>query len=336
MKRSSLIFAFPLALLHGACGGGSRYVPTEQETHAREVAIRREADRAAWTPSVLLWQLQPGVPGEDGPSWILGSMPYGIELPDALPAPHDEIPSRAEYVFVDRDPESFTLDALEASQRAGRRDRLDRMIPAASWTTLRELMPDTQEAELRQIKPWVLWLHVERVRAAEAHAIGESRPPVLGVPSSASMVRELVLETRSHGHQLATLDSVETVIAELDSAPASFWADRLQFELANPDVSRGRAIDMRRAYLSRDEAQIRQACLSSVGSEEAALAQHNAFVRARAARWVPLIETSARRGSTFVVVDVCTLLGAEGLLEQLYTTGLRIERLGAAPGTERP
>jgi uncharacterized protein YbaP (TraB family) len=262
-------------------------------------------------------------------------MPYGLELPDALPAPHDEVPSRAEYVFIDRDPEAFALDALQSSQRLARRERLDRMLPAASWASLRELMPDTAEAELRQIKPWVLSLHIERVRAAEAHAIGESRPPVLGVPSSASMLRELVLEARSHGHQLGTLDSPETAIAEFDGSPSALWAERLQFELSNPDVSRGRAIDMRRAYLSRNESQIREACAASAGTD-ALRTQHNTLVQQRATRWLPIIETSARRGSTFVAVDVCTLLGEHGLLEQLYTTGLRIERLGAAPGTERP
>lgn len=336
MRRSHLFLAlFALPSLGAACGGG-RYVPTEEETHAREAAIQRQADRAAWTPPVLLWQLQPGVPGEDGPSWILGSLPYGVELPDALPAPHDEVPSRAEYVFVDRDPEAFTLEALQASQRLNRRERLDRMLPAASWASLRELMEGTSESELRQLKPWLLWLHIDRVRAAEAHAIGESRPPVLGVPSSASMLRELLLEARSHGHQLGSLDTPETAIAEFDASPSVLWAQRLGFELSNPDVSRGRAIDMRRAYLSRDETQIRAACLASVGPEEAVIAQHNALVSARAARWLPVIETSARRGSTFVAVDVCTLLGENGLLEQLYTTGLRIERLGAAPGTERP
>ncbi len=331
-----LALPFVLPLLSTACGGSSRYVPTEEETQAREAAIQRQTDRAAWTPPVLLWQLQPGIPGEDGPSWVVGSMPYGLELPDALPAPHDEIPSRAEYVFVDQDPASFTLEALQASQRLSRRERLDRMMPAASWTNLRELMTSTSESDLRQIKPWLLWLHLGRVRAAEAHAIGEGRPPVLGVPSSASMLRELHLEAQRHGHQLGSLDTVELAIAEFDQSPSALWIERVQFELANPDVSRGRAIDMRRAYLSRDEDQIRAACLASVGTDEAVLAQHNALVNARATRWLPIIEASARRGSTFVAVDVCTLLGEHGLLEQLYTTGLRIERLGSAPGTERP
>ena len=337
MKRSWILGLPLLALpvLGTACGGG-RYVPTAEETLAREVAIQHETERAAWTPPVLLWQLQPGIPGEDGPSWVLGSMPYGLELPDALPAPHDEVPSRAEYVFIDQDPESFTLEALQASQRMSRRERLDRMMPAASWTNLRELMASTAESDLRQIKPWLLWLHLGRIRAAEAHAIGEGRPPVLGIPSSASMLRELNLEARSHGHQLGTLDSVEFAIAEYDQTPPALWIERVQFELANPDVSRGRAIDMRRAYLSRDEAQIRSACLASVGTDEAVLAQHNALVTARATRWLPIIEASARRGSTFVAIDVCTLLGEHGLLEQLYGTGLRIERLGSVPGTERP
>ena len=337
MNRSWVLALSLLALpsLSTACGG-SPYVASEDETHAREAAIQRQTDRAAWTPPVLLWQLQPGIPGEDGPSWIVGSMAYGLELPDALPAPHGEIPSRAEYVFVDQDPESFTLEALRASQRLSRRDRLDRMMPPASWTNLRELMTSTSESDLRQIKPWLLWLHLSRVRAAEAHAIGEGRPPVLGVPSSASMLRELHLEARRHGHQLGTLDSVEMAIAEFDHFPPALWIQRVQLELVNPDVSRGRAIDMRRAYLSRDEDQIRAACLASVGTDEPVLAQHHALVSARASRWLPIIEASARRGSTFVAVDVCTLLGEHGLIEQLYGTGLRIERLGAAPGTERP
>jgi uncharacterized protein YbaP (TraB family) len=95
-------------------------------------------------------------------------------------------------------------------------------------------------------------------------------------------------------------------------------------------------IQLREAYASTDENRIREACSVPSALDPERVALERAVVAARATRWLAVVEQHARRGGTLIAVDACTLLQDDGLLAQLYGTGLRIQRLGAPPGTERP
>jgi uncharacterized protein YbaP (TraB family) len=326
-----------LAAGSSACGGAQSGESSE-EREARQAALIRQQLRESWTPPVLLWQVAVGGTGESEPSWIMAALPYGATLHDALPAPHDQVIERATRVVVEVDPAALELPALYETHRLGRRERLDRMLGAAAWGQLRsemgQLLPDT---ELRQLRPWVMAVHVARIRMAEAEAAAESRRAVPGAASTASVTGELLDVARTRGVETATLDSDPAAyIADIEAIAPEHWVLALREELESADPVRARMGHLREAFESRDENRVREACAEGNTLDPEAAAQLRTITTARATRWLAAVEQHARRGSTLIAVDACTLLVENGLLAQLYGTGLRIQRLGAPPGTERP
>jgi uncharacterized protein YbaP (TraB family) len=341
--RVRAFFALPLAgslvfgvLAEAGCGGAQQGESAE-EREAREAALIRQQLRESWTPPVLLWQVTVGV-GESQPSWVMASMAYGSTLHAALPEPHDQILERASHVVAEVDPGALELPALYETYRLSRRDRLDRLLGAGPWsalhTELGELLPD---ATLRTIRPWVLSLHVSRIRMAEAEADAEERRRVAGAASTSSVTSELVELARTRGTATEWLDADPAVyIADLETISQDHWVLALREQLESADAARMRADRLRVAFASRDESQVRVACAEVNANDPEAAALQSQLVGARAQRWLPAVEQHVRRGGALVAIDACTLLADNGLLAQLYGTGLRIQRLGAPPGTERP
>lgn len=325
-----------LASSLAGCGGAQQGESVE-EREAREAALIRQQLRESWTPPVLLWQITVGV-GEGQPSWVMASMPYGATLHDALPAPHDQILSRATQVVAEVDPGALELPALYETYHLSRRDRLDRLLGATAWgelhTELGSLLPD---ASLRTIRPWVLSLHVARIRMAEAEADAEQRRRVAGAASTSSVTSELIELARTRGTPTQWLDAdPATYIADYEAIDQAHWVLMLREQLESTDAARTRMEHLRTAFASRDEGQVRSACEEVNDNDPEAAALQHALVGTRATRWLPEVERHVRQGGTLVAVDACTLLGENGLLALLYGSGLRIQRLGAPPGTERP
>ncbi|GAB4201012.1 MAG: hypothetical protein OHK0013_12580 [Sandaracinaceae bacterium] len=326
------------ALVLCAGCGGAQQTESSEEREARQAALIRQQLRESWTPPVLLWQVAAGSTGLSEPSWIFASLPYGSTLHDALPEPHDRVVARATRMVLEVDPGSLELPALYETYHLGRRDRLDRMLGTTAWGQLRAemggLLPDTV---LRQLQPWVLALHVGRIRMAEAEATAEGRRIVPGAASTASVSNDLLEQARRRGIETAWLDpDPATYIADFEEIGTDHWVLALREELEAIDVVRARMTQLREAYASRDETRIREACTAASTLDPEAASLQTALVAARARRWLPVVEQHARRGSTLIAVDACTLLQDDGLLAQLYGTGLRLQRLGAPPGTERP
>ncbi len=335
--HGAALAAVVIALGVGACGGAQSGESSE-EREAREAALIRQQLRETWTPPVLLWQISVGTTGEQAPSWIMASMAYGATLHDAMPAPHDRILDQATRVVAEVDPGALELPALYESHRLGRRDRLDRLLAAGAWNQLRvemnQLLPDT---ELRQIMPWVLDIHVARIRMAEAEADAEERRRVVGAASTASVTNELIEHARTRGTETTWLDpDPATYIADLQAIDTAHWVLSLREQLETPDSARARMTHLREAFASRDEARVRTACGEVGNLDPEAAAQARAIIGARAQRWLPEVEGHVRRGGALVAIDACNLLAENGVLALLYGSGLRIQRLGAPPGTERP
>lgn len=333
--------AFALAALVLTCAascGGAQGGESSEEREAREAALIRQQLRDSWTPPVLLWQVTVGATGEHEPSWILASLGYGATLHSALPAPHDRILERATHVVAEVDPGALELPALYDTHRLGRRDRLDRMLGAGAWGQLRsemgQLLP---EPALRQIRPWVLALHVSRIRMAEAEADAEERRRVPGAASTSSVTSELIEVARTRGTETAWLDAdPATYISDVEGIDDEHWVLALREQLESADLVRARMGHLREAYASTDEARIREVCSEASTLDPEGAVQARAIIGIRAQRWLPEVEQHVRRGGAIVAVDACTLLADNGLLALLYGTGLRIQRLGAPPGTERP
>jgi uncharacterized protein YbaP (TraB family) len=335
-QGARVLAACAAALVLGC--GGTQQTESSEEREARQAALIRQQLRETWTPPVLLWQVAVGTPGESEPSWILASLPYGATLHDALPEPHDRVVERATRVVLEVDPGSLELPALYETYHLGRRDRLDRMLGATAWGQLRTemggLLPD---AQLRQLQPWVLTLHIGRIRMAEAEATAEGRRIVAGAASTASVSNELLEQARRRGTETAWLDpDPSTYIADLEEIGTDHWVLALREELESVEAVRARMGQLRDAYASTDENRIREACATPSTIDPELVTLERAVVAARATRWLPIVEQHARRGGTLIAVEACTLLQDDGLLAQLYGTGLRIQRLGAPPGTERP
>ncbi len=338
MRRAQGSYAslgLSLVLLAG-CGGAPRGESSE-ERERREAALMREELRASWTPPVLLWQVS--VAASDGaPSFVLASMPYGTTLSSALPAPHDELLGRVTSLVVDVDPSALELPALYDTYRLPRRERLDRLLGASAWTALvGEVGALLPESALRTIEPWVLTLHVERVRMAEAEADADERRRVPGAVSTSSMTSELVEEARRRGTTIGWIDDdPATYIGDLTSVARAHWVLALRELLEDTDAARTRAEHLRAAYASRDEGQLRAACEEVGANDPDAGEVRRELLAHRAERWLPAVEGHLRHGGTLVALDACTLVADGGLLSLLYGTGLGVQRLGAAPGTERP
>jgi uncharacterized protein YbaP (TraB family) len=324
------------ALATPACGGAPLGESAE-DREAREAVLVRERLWESWTPPVLLWQVTVGV-GEGEPSWVMASMTYGATLHATLPAPHDEVLVRAARVVAEIDPGALELPALYEDHRLARRGRLDRLLGAGAWGALRTelggLLPDTT---LRSIRPWVLNLHVARVRMAEAEADADGRRRVAGAASTSSVTSELIERVRARGTATEWLDAdPATYIADLEAISQDHWVLALREQLESADAARARAGRLRSAFASRDESRIRAACGETHTNDPEAAVLQSQLVGARAQRWLPTVEEHVRRGGALVLIDACNLLGEGGLLALLYGTGLRIQRLGAPPGTERP
>ncbi len=335
--RAALAPLVAISLALSACGG-AQSTESSEDSEARQAALIRAQLRESWTPPVLLWQVQVGATGEQEPSWIMAALPYGATLHAALPEPHDRILERATRVVAEVDPGALELPALYETYRLGRRERLDRMLGAAAWGQLRtevgQLLP---EAELRQLRPWVLAAHVGRIRMAEAEAAAEERRAVVGAVSTSSVTNELLDVARTRGTEVAWLDADPSVyLADIETVPAEHWLLALREELEQPDAVRTRMAHLREAFASTDENRIREACAESNTLDPEAAAQARIVIGLRAQRWLPVVEQHIRTGGALVAIDACTLLLDNGLLAQLYGTGLRIQRLGAPPGTERP
>lgn len=327
-----------LVMTQGAACGGAQGGESSEEREAREAALIRQQLRDSWTPPVLLWQVTVGATGAHEPSWILASLPYGATLHSALPAPHDRILEQATHVVAEVDPAALELPALYETHRLSRRERLDRLLGAGAWGQLRtemgQLLPD---ATLRQIRPWVLAMHVSRIRMAEAEALAEERRPVAGAASTASVTSELIEVARTRGTETAWLDpDPSTYIADIEAVDDDHWVLALREQLESPDTVRARMGHLREAYASTDEARIREVCGEASTLDPEGAAQARTIIGVRAQRWLPEVEQHVRRGGALVTIDACTLLADNGVLALLYGTGLRIQRLGAPPGTERP
>ncbi len=336
-SASSLVVAATVAI--GALGGcGGAQTESSDERDAREAALIRQQLRESWTPPVLLWQVAEGAVGEHEPSWVMAAMPYGATLHDALPAPHDEILGRATHVVAEVDPGALELPALYESYRLSRRERLDRLVGAGPWAALRtEVGALLPEATLRTIRPWVLSVHIARIRMAEAEADADDRRRVPGAASTSSVTTELIEFARTRGTATEWLDpDPTTYISDIEAIDQSHWVLALQDQLESADASRARMDHLRVAFASSDESQVRAACAEVNGNDAEAGVQLRAMVGVRAQRWLPEVEAHVRRGGALVAIDACTLLADNGLLALLYGTGLRIQRLGAPPGTERP
>lgn len=336
--RSVSVALAALSLTCVAACGGAQSGESSEEREAREAALIREQLRASWTPPVLLWQVTVGATGEHEPSWILASLGYGATLHAALPEPHDRILEQATHVVAEVDPAALELPALYDTHRLGRRDRLDRMLGAGAWSQLRtdmaQLLPD---ATLRQIRPWVLAMHVSRIRMAQAEAIAEERRVVEGAVSTASVTSELIEVARRRGTETAWLDpDPATYIADIEAVADAHWVLALREQLESVDTVRARMAHLREAYASTDEARIREVCAEANTLDPEGATQTRVIIGVRAQRWLPEVEQHVRRGGALVSIDACTLLADNGLLALLYGTGLRIQRLGAPPGTERP
>ncbi|MBX7191851.1 MAG: TraB/GumN family protein [Sandaracinaceae bacterium] len=339
--RSRALAAGALAVttLLGAawgCGGGQQ-TESAEEREAREAALIRQQLHDSWTPPVLLWRVTVGV-GESTPSWVMAALPYGATLHDALPAPHDAILDRTTHVVAEVDPGALELPALYESYRLSRRDRLDRLLGAGAWAELRtELGQLLPEATLRTIRPWVLALHVSRIRMAEAEADADQRRRVAGAASTSSVTSELIEFARTRGTETEWLDADPTTyIADYEAIEQAHWVLTLRDELESMDAARARMEHLRTAFASRDESQVRAACAEVNANDPEATLQAHTLIGVRAQRWLPEVERQLRRGGALVAIDACTLLADNGVLALLYGTGLRIQRLGAPPGTERP
>lgn len=328
------LLAASLAL--AACGGAQQGESPE-ERERREAVLLRQQLRASWTPPVLLWQITVGV-GEGQPSWVMATMAYGATLHDALPAPHDEIVARAGHVVAEVDPAALELPALYESHTLPRRERLDRLLGAGPWTQLRtEMGTLLPEASLRTIAPWVLSLHLSRVRMAEAEADADRRRRVVGAASTSSVTSELIEAARRRGTPTEWLDvDPLTYIADFEAIEQPHWLLTLREQLESADTARARAEHLRAAFASREEGRVREACREVNDNDPEAPQERRTLIGVRAQRWLPEVEQHVRRGNALVAVDACTLLADNGLLALLYGTGLRIQRLGASPGTERP
>ena len=334
---AGLVLGSSLLTPTSGCGGAQNGESAE-EREAREAALIRQQLRESWTPPVLLWQVAEGAVGQHEASWVMASMPYGATLHDALPAPHDEILDRANHVVAEVDPGALELPALYETYRLSRRDRLDRLLGAGAWAGLRTEVGDLlPEAQLRTIRPWVLSLHIARIRMAEAEADADQRRRVPGAASTSSVTNELIEFARTRGTPTEWLDAEPTTyISDIEAIDQSHWVLALRDQVESADAARARMDHVRVAFASRDESQVRAACAEVNGNDPEAGVQLRAMIGVRAQRWLPEVEQHVRRGGALVAIDACTLLADNGLLALLYGTGLRIQRLGAPPGTERP
>ncbi|AKF04984.1 hypothetical protein DB32_002133 [Sandaracinus amylolyticus] len=322
--------------LCAACGGSApRRVESADVSRQETLEESRlaERQREAWTPPVLLWE----VGDEAEASYVHAALPFGTTMRHALPEPHDGALDLSRAIVTTFDPrEAVALDHVPESALMGRRDRLDRMLGAEAWAALRaQLGPAIPDESLRRIPPMILVEHLVRVRMAEVEAEADGRNPVPHAISTSSVIGDVLAWARMQGAPIVSLDTHEQAAERLAAIPRDVSLEGLHDALTNVDAWRARWSALRSAYTSADDRALASACEASLG--EGALAEARRAERAaRIEAWATTIAAQLGQGRAFVALPACDVVGDDGALARIASTGTRVRRLGAAPGSAPP
>ncbi|UJR82396.1 Hypothetical protein I5071_44610 [Sandaracinus amylolyticus] len=332
--RRACVIGLVVALC--ACGGSApRRVESADVSRQETLEETRLAERQrdAWTPPVLLWEIG----DEAEASYVHAALPFGTTMRHALPEPHDGALDLSRAIVTTFDPrEAVPLDQVPESALMGRRDRLDRMLGAEEWTALRaQLGPALPDESLRRIPPMILVEHLVRVRMAEVEAEADGRNPVPHAISTSSVIGDVLAWARMQGAPIVAIDTHEQAAARLAAIPREASLEGLRDALANVEAWRARWSTLRSAYASADDHALASACEASLG--EGALADARRAERAaRIDAWSALITAQLEEGRAFVALPACDVVGEDGALARIAASGVRVRRLGAAPGSAPP
>ena len=250
-------------------------------------------------------------------SYMMGTLHFGSLQELNLNADKLLAALKQSRLFIDEahSPERWPT-RLEAFRSLNPPPSLVDLLGPASFSTLTQLIPDIEPAQLQRMKPWL------------ALALLESRGEASG---EQTLDRQLAAWARQDDIPIFHLETLEAQLQALDCVPPAEHASVLRQRLATPWLFEEQSQRVLEFYQAGDLPAWLDEIEAMTGLDAAAAAiEHRArlcLIEERNARWLVQLDPLLRADSAFVAIGAIHLTGKDGLLAGLQQRGFVISAL---------
>jgi uncharacterized protein YbaP (TraB family) len=259
----------------------------------------------------FLWRVE----GPNGPSWLLGTMHFGVSLSELSPLIFEHF-DEARVAVLEADVRQINLMELMtlAQLPDGRslRDELGDEVWGRIQSALGTQLP---MVGLERMQPWFL----------------ETALMATVLPPSQPMDMVLLQRAEQAGQTLEFLEGWRDQMDMMNALPFEDSVEDLLRWIDEREEVEQELLDLVAAYRDGDADRIVAIMFDPEELAERANFYEQVMFR-RNDNWMPTIVEAVERGGVFVAVGLGHLLGPRGLVAQLRERGYTVDRLGTGDG----
>lgn len=284
-----------------------------------EVVEASVAPDAEDTPRAWLYRVEGGA----SPSYLFGTMHVGVAFPRALPPPLDAALYASRTLVMEIDIRAAARFLREGPRvRRARSEWIDRALPRETWRRLcSELSYVAAPEQIAPLPAGALAAYLRQVRMAEIESTEDGWDRIPGTASPTHLDRWIYDWADAWRMPMVALETPEEAVEALSAVPRPNALSTLRQIIDDAESARDEARRLRHAYLSLDEAEVRQ--VLSAMSE----AEREATFHRRNEAWLTRLLPELREGNAFVAVGLAHLVGDGSLIALLEREGFTVERV---------
>jgi uncharacterized protein len=261
-------------------------------------------------PNSVLWEISGN--GLEKPSYLFGTM-HILCAQDALLSDSLQFSiDRASQVYFEVDMDNMAeLMGLFKYIKMKDNKTLSDLITPAEYDRVKKYFAENRSilplSMMERFKPYFI-----------ASILSESKMPC---ETKNGMEEVIMQEVKKQQKEINGLESIAFQASIFDSIPYEEQAQELLRTIDSAGVEDSMTQKMLDVYRSQNLAEIEKLTLREEGGVAAYL---DLFLYGRNAKWIPLIETAMKKGSTLFAVGAAHLPGGKGVIQLLQNAGYRL------------
>ena len=260
----------------------------------------------------FLWSVQAG----ERPSFLFGTIHVGVALEEALGPQRLREIEQSRAVIVEIDPAAVNRHELAEAARLPS-GTLNEKFRASIWHDLVNELHTTHSATaLRSVRPWYPMVVLTHQRVAQLH--GGRLPPAMDL--------SIVQLARRTGRAVLPLETPAQQFEMLNALPEADVVSVVAEMVTNAETQNRELQRMLDAYRGGDDAALVELIFEPNDVVQMPEFFNLLFYRRNDA-WMQAIKAEIDQGGVFVAVGLGHLLGPEGLVAQLRSTGYQVTRI---------